>query len=546
MTGRNSRIAGALLALTLLGFFGVPGHTFLQSDTQIYIPIFERLENPDLYQGDFLMTASHVSLTVYDETALALRRLTHATFQSVLAAEQILFRALALWGVFLIATALGLSDAAALLLAACYGIGATIVGPAVLSVEYEPVPRGFAVAFLLLATGLLMQGRYTWACAAASLGVLYHVPSTGPFWILFGMIVIRERRWRSLWPAAPALICLAATFLVQRNQMRPQPFFTLVDPEWEQIIHMRAAYDWISNWPAGSILAFLFCAALSLAALWRIRDQTNLTQRILLAGFPLIGLASIALSWLLLDLGRWALIAQVQPARAALFTIVFAQINCGLAALFALKNTRWAEAFAWFIPVFLPATMPLFFHGTSAQLLVAGLLAMLATLAIVKARWLAAPAIALAATWAIPALAHTINYQPLHTPELDQLSEWARTSTSEHALFVFPVSGRNLDQGVFRAKSLRGLYADWKAGGQVNYFRDFALEWHKRWQELSSGTLTPDDWRACGVNYLIYAGPECPVGQASACAELQLRQNTKPVFENARYRAYQLANRNAQ
>jgi len=96
-------------------------------------------------------------------------------------------------------------------------------------------------------------------------------------------------------------------------------------------------------------------------------------------------------------------------------------------------------------------------------------------------------------------------------------------------MFVFPNSGRNLEQGVFRVKSLRSLYSDWKAGGQVNYFRDFALEWHKRWLELSAGTLTLEDWRARGVDYLIYSGTRD-------------EEPGQPVFENARYRAYAIRN----
>ena len=530
MIGKNSRrgalIGCALFLLTLLGFFTFPGHTFLQSDTQIYIPIFERLENPRLYERDYMLTTAHVGLTVYDETAIGLHRLTRANYGTVLAAEQIVFRVLALWGVFLIATALGLGDAAALLLAACYGLGATIVGPAVLSVEYEPVPRGFAVAAVLLATGLLMQGGTAAACAAATVGLLYHSPSTIPFWVVFAVAVYRERRWKALWPLGAGLLLLGVTYLRQRQQMRPQPFWALIDPPWEEIVRMRTAYDWIDQWPSGAVLVFVLYCAAALLAVWRLRGLTTPLQRLILAGFPLLGVASIAVSYLLLDVWKWAPMAQVQPARATLFTIVFAQINCGLAAFVAARNRSWAEALAWTVPVFLPSVMPNPMLATWPQVgVVVALMATAATF--VKARWLAAPAIMLLAGWAIPQIAGTVNYPPLHTAQLDQLAEWARTRTPQEALFVFPSSKRNLEQGVFRAKSLRGLYSDWKAGGQVNYFRDFALEWRKRWTELSSGTLSVDDWRSRGVDYLIYGGP-------------WQEQLGEPVYENAGYRAYRI------
>ena len=45
MTRRWSA-ALAVLALTSISFFVFPGHTILQADTQIYIPILERLADP--------------------------------------------------------------------------------------------------------------------------------------------------------------------------------------------------------------------------------------------------------------------------------------------------------------------------------------------------------------------------------------------------------------------------------------------------------------------------------------------------------------------
>jgi hypothetical protein len=527
--------------MALAGFFFVPGHTYLQSDTQIYIPIFERIEHPDLYPRDFLLSTAHIGLTIYDETAIGLRRLTGGTFESVLEVEQLVFRALGLWGVFLIATSIGLGDAAALLVAACYGLGAAIVGPAVLSVEYEPVPRGFAVAFVLLASGLLMHGRATWACAAASIGFLYHSPTTIPFWILAAIVLLRERRrLTSLWPLAIAIIILAITFTAQRSLLRPQPLFDVIDPEWERVVRMRTAYDWISQWPPGAVLGFMLYCAIALAALWRIQGSTTASQRLLLGGFPILGIASIAASALLLDSSKWALMTQVQPARAVLFTVIFAQINCALAACLGPfeprpsgSGPRRFESLLWFIPVFMPSVNPQIANGFTfrqfATILV--LAAIAAGFAMSpKVRWLAAAVLLSVACWAIPNYAHTVNYPQLHSADLDQLSVWARTHTPEQALFVFPSSGHDLDQGVFRVRALRSLYTDWKAGGQANYFRDFALEWNKRWDELSSGKLTAEDWRARGVDYLVYAGPR------------NERLTQPPVFENGKYRVYQLTN----
>ena len=47
---------------------------------------------------------------------------------------------------YLIAVSLQLPRALALLVTAVYSLGAIIIGPAVLSIEYEPTPRAFAEA----------------------------------------------------------------------------------------------------------------------------------------------------------------------------------------------------------------------------------------------------------------------------------------------------------------------------------------------------------------------------------------------------------------
>ncbi len=69
-------IAAAIVCLTLLGFFRFPGHTFLQSDTQIYLPILERLWDSSVFGRELLALDPHVSFTIYDEMALTLRRVT--------------------------------------------------------------------------------------------------------------------------------------------------------------------------------------------------------------------------------------------------------------------------------------------------------------------------------------------------------------------------------------------------------------------------------------------------------------------------------------
>src|ERR1700758_1635985 len=92
-------VAVALLAL--LSFFQFPGHTWLQQDSQIYTPILEHLRDPTVLAKDILVERPHVTFTLYDECALALRRLTGLEFRGVLGLEQLVTRALGIWGFYL-------------------------------------------------------------------------------------------------------------------------------------------------------------------------------------------------------------------------------------------------------------------------------------------------------------------------------------------------------------------------------------------------------------------------------------------------------------
>ncbi|MGH9675185.1 MAG: hypothetical protein ACRD44_18595, partial [Bryobacteraceae bacterium] len=171
------RTGAVILLLTLLGFWHFPGHTFLHSDTQIYIPILERLRDPSVLGSDLVATRPHVSYSVYDELTLLLARVG-LSFQAALIAQQLVLRALGIFGIFLIAAALGLPARMALLVAGLFALGANIGGPSVLTVEYEPVPRGFALPLTLLAAGLAAHGRFRAGGVAAGIALLYHPPTT--------------------------------------------------------------------------------------------------------------------------------------------------------------------------------------------------------------------------------------------------------------------------------------------------------------------------------------------------------------------------------
>src|SRR5215470_4754229 len=102
----------ALALLTALGFVIFPGHTYLQADTQIYVPILERLWDPTVLANDPVAQRPHVGFTLYDEIAIALRKVSGLPLREILEGQQIVFRALGILGFYLIASSAGLPTGA--------------------------------------------------------------------------------------------------------------------------------------------------------------------------------------------------------------------------------------------------------------------------------------------------------------------------------------------------------------------------------------------------------------------------------------------------
>jgi hypothetical protein len=515
----------SIVLITLLGFSLFPGHTYLQSDTQIYIPMLERLHNPALFTRDIVALRPHLTFTIYDDTALVLKRITNFDFQILLTAEQLLFRALAVCGLILIALRLGLGATQAFFVAAIVSLGATISGPAVLTIEYEPVPRGFAISLIVFALGLIAKENFLAAGAAAGVAFLYHPPTTLPFWgIAIVLVILKRARWTILAPLAIASAVLVLLARIQPPGIETASILRRLDPFEESLQRMRAAYSFVSTWAVYLWISFAVQTAAAALAFFRVRKSIQPPLRDFLWGLPVIGLLSVPFSWLLLEHEHWALIPQWQPARALLFISLTAAL---LSAVAAMKATHFAERLLWLAVAFL---MPLQHAFIGRELHYRPLLLAVA-LAIVTAILysIRKETIVLAALipfFAIPASKLVENYPHIETADLRALADWARTSTPEPALFLFPDSKTSLDPGIFRARSLRGLYVDWKSGGQVNYFPGFAREWWTRWVATGSGrwSVTAEDLSSLkGVDYVVLKKPIAGV---------------EPVFKNAGYSVY--------
>ncbi|MGH9723358.1 MAG: DUF6798 domain-containing protein [Bryobacteraceae bacterium] len=492
----------AVCAITVLTYFQFPGHTWLQSDTQIYAPILEHGYDPSILSRDLIVQHPHVAFTLYDEFAVLMRRATGLGFREILTVEQVVCRALGVWGLYLLAVGFGLPRAAALFAAAIVSLGATIGGPSVLTIEYEPVPRGFAVPVLVFAMGMAVHQRFWAASVAGSVAFLLHPPTAYPFWVVFPLVAVTRHAARPLlaFPCAALILWIAS-----RGQGgAEQVFFARLDAPLEQLQRMRASYNWISVWAGNWIPHYAALWAASVLAVRRLWPDMPPALRAFAIGLPVIGVASLPVSYLTLDVWKWALMPQFQPMRAVLFVTLMTQLLACAAGARAAIARRWWEAIPWFALAFLiPVNVRVAQIPELRRVAIIAVLAALAWLAVRFESRAAIAIVALAAFFAVPIIGRVRNYPALHNASLNELSGWARATTPKEAVFLFPDSAKDLEAGVFRAGALRAIYVDWKGGGQVNYSSALATEWWRRWQQAMTKRLTPDEYAAFGVDYVV-------------------------------------------
>jgi hypothetical protein len=535
-------LAAAIFALALLTFFQFPGHTWLQQDTQIYVPILEHLRDSSVLQNEMLATQPHVRFTLYDETALLLDRITGLDFRRVLEFEQIATRALGIWGLFLCGTAVlgAQAELAALLVAAICSLGISVVGPQVLTVEYEPTPRAFAIPLLLCGVGLTAHRRYLAAGIVGACAFLFHPPTALPFLAVYLVAVLRsgapEERRRRLRGLVPLAVGVAALLIAARFQVgdgETQAIFGRLADSQEQLQRIRSPYLWISMFPGGLLAHYAILCGVALAAFARVRRKIPAELRLFLLGLPILGILAMPASWLLLEHWKWILVPQLQPMRTLLFVALATQFLTAVAGVAAAARRSFVESAVWLALAFLLPVQPVVTSpmpwGRVALVLGLGLFAAAALrLAQFPAlRW--APALPAAAFFAIPAIGGIVNYPMVETPELMDLISWARSTTSKDAVFLFPDAGRAVYPGMFRAEAVRALYVDWKGGGQANFLRGLGAQWWLRWQQTGAGRFRPSDmgkFEALGIPYVVL--------------QARHRLPRAPVFANPAYVVYRL------
>jgi hypothetical protein len=433
--------------------FGIyPGHTYLHSDTQILLPVLERLDTPGFLSRDLVATHPHLTYTIYDEATLFLHEAAGLSFQRALTLEQLLCRVAGVLGVFMVASAVGFRDAFALLLSALVNLGATLVGPATAVTDPEPTPHAFAFGLILLALGLIAGEKPLLAALAAGLALLYHAPTAAPFWAFVILAFVVDRRLRHL--LRPLLISLVIFALLLANLaqlqpgiVEPQRFLGRVSNHLAAIEHFRIPQFWVSTWAGREIWLYLALWVCGVWATARIWPFLNRQLRWLLAALPLCGIVSVPLSDLLLEHLRWSLVPALAPARTLVYTVVIAVFLCAAAAIRAASAHRVKEAICWSMVVL------------AVQL---------------------------------SALSSRVHaHTTIPDASVLQLAEWAERSTWGSSMFLFPDGGRSLYPGMFRAAARRAVWVDWESGLQMRYFESVADEWWDRWRQTMEPGFSP-------------------------------------------------------
>ncbi len=296
--------------------------TWLQQDTQILraARILEHLHGSRSTPARRILVESpQVSFTLYDEIARGLRAITGLGFREVLEGQQIVTRALGIWGLYLMATALGLSAPASLLVAGIISLGATIGGPAVLSFEIEPDPRGLADAPpLFLAIGLIAHG---WdlaagliAAAACARAPAHGVPVLGRIPV---SDVVQRHRLTALVPLFCALIVLWIAARHQENiTRRPGALLTAFAGHRKPAAHAHPVF--LDLGMVAGLAAALPRSVRRIRTCLRAPGPARAAICASSCSLPLVRMLSVLASWVLLEQSqrKWAATASI-PAYAS-------------------------------------------------------------------------------------------------------------------------------------------------------------------------------------------------------------------------------------
>jgi hypothetical protein len=499
---RSLLLGLAILAVVYIEYEIYPGHSFLQGETQIYVPVLERLDSPGFLVRDLVATHPQVTYTIYDEATLFLHKATGLSLERSLEWQQFLFRVAAATGIYMLVLSTRVNRLLALTLTSIVCLGALLPGPAAAFPDREPVPREFAFGLVLLAAGWLVTEKPLLSGLSGGLALAYCPSIASVFWVPVALGYVFDRRLRPLFRPSLTVLLVFILLLANLAQLQPgiaeaQPFFRPISRSWEAVQKRTAGTAWVSLWAGQQIWHYLAIWVCGLWATARIWTKLNLQTRYFLLILPLLGVLSVPASWLFLEGLRWPIAAQVQPARALLYTVSFSAVTCAIAGLWAVQELRLREAASWFFLLFANTLsegvlnvlritgLRHLLEFCAAGLLACGLAFLIHQFLQHKSPLIfVAPLVAVLCSFLMNGVGSAGT-----TESIAEVAAWAESSTWGSSMFLFPDAQRALYPGVFRARSRRALYVDWGGRGVSTIFESFATEWWKRWGQTMAGSF---------------------------------------------------------
>ena len=491
-------VLGALSVLTWLQFQFFPGHTYLRSDTQVYVPILEKLASPGLLSRDLIASHPNVTYTIYDEVTLFLSSAGEMNLHTALVIQQVVFRAAGLLGIFLLARSTGLSDGLSLVVAALVNLGGVLPGPQISIVDLEPTPRSFALGLTFLALGFMAKGMPLLTGLAGGLALVYDLRIAIPFCLVVILSMIFDRGMRRMLRPSVTILAIFALLLANLSQLQPgvpdaHDLFETISPAIARIQQFRTSYVWVSAWGLDRIFLYVVLWCGGWYAGVRIWARLNKAARWIFLLLPALGIVSIPFSYLLLEVARWRVIPQIQPAETVIFTVALTSAACAIAGLQRGTAGKWKESVAFLL---LAVAIPVVLRQPRASS-------------------------------DVKEIAHL---------EAAQLAEWAQSSTWGGSMFSFPDAERAVYPGIFRVLSDRAVWVDWQTGRQVAFFDDLADEWFRRWHDTMEGDYNEHRLRnflSLPIDYYVLQGRNAVRGVTPVFATQQF-----VVYDADRLRAW--------
>jgi hypothetical protein len=481
---RGLLIVLALLVVTWFEFQVYPGHSYLQGETQLLVPMLERLDTPGFLSRDLVASNPSFAYTIYDEVTQFIHAEGHLSFEQALLRQQILFRLVAVFGVFLCARGLKVAPWPSVILSGAVNAITQLDAPMAFVTSPEATPVAFASSLVLLAAGLLINRNPLLAGLAGGVALLYDPVTAAAFWVVVIVAAFADRSLRSLlrplWPSCLIFALILGNFMqLQSGLGGGQELTAKLSASMTHLTQIRTPWTWVSHWARQAILSYFFLIVAAAWAFTFIWKRIEPLTRWVAVGLALSGFAGVAVAMIL----RLQLAVEMPPARNMAFTVAISVLVCGAAAVHA-KKWPWA---------------------------------VIVVAAILNAQVLDLFHLKLSVARRQPSLADVTN-----------LAAWAEQNTWGSSMFQFPDAGKQNEPGVFRALSRRSLWADWQSGLICDYSDQAGQEWWSRWQTTMASSYSVERLQSMlplPIDYYVLQRDHALFG-------------IKPVFKNSRFVVY--------